>query len=75
MDDCVYDPTSKQIFLRFSRTVISVELEEFMDVLYCLQDAKRVIEADPEVSLAEYTDEDGKVWQEFIVNDTSNGYN
>lgn len=44
-----------------------VDVEDFMDVIHTLEEMKAVIQEDPEVTLGEFTDEDGNVWQEFIV--------
>lgn len=67
MDDCAYNPENKQVYLRFDRTTIMVDVEDFMDVIHTLEEMKAVIQEDPEVTLGEFTDEDGNVWQEFIV--------
>ena len=74
MDECAYNPETKQVYLKFDRTMIVVDVEDFMDMIYTLQDAKSVIEQDPEVTLGEYEDEDGNVWQEFIVKEENEEY-
>jgi hypothetical protein len=74
MDECAYNPETKQVYLRFDRTMIMVDIEDFMDMIYTLQDAKSIIEQDPEVTLGEYEDEEGKIWQEFIVKDENEEY-
>ena len=74
MDECVYNPETKQVYLKFERTMIVVDVEDFMDMLYTLQDAKAVIQDDPDVTLGEYEDEDGNIWEEFIVKDEGEEY-
>lgn len=74
MDECAYNPETKQVYLKFDRTMIMVDVEDFMDIIYTLQDAKSIIEQDPEVTLGEYEDEEGNVWQEFIVKDENQEY-
>lgn len=75
MDECVYNPATKQVYMKFDRAYIVVDIEDFMNVVYCVEDAKALIEKDPEVSLAEYTDEEGVVWKEFVVNSKDGTYN
>ena len=74
MDECAYNPETKQVYLKFERTMIVVDVEDFMDMLYTLQDAKAVIQDDPDVTLGEYEDEDGNIWEEFIVKDEGEEY-
>ena len=74
MDECAYNPETKQVYLKFDRTMIMVDVEDFIDIIYTLQDAKSIIEQDPDVTLGEYEDEEGNVWQEFIVKDESEEY-
>jgi hypothetical protein len=74
MDECAYNPETKQVYLKFERTMIVVDVEDFMDMLYTLEQTKAVIQEDPDVSLGEYEDEEGNVWQEFIVKDENEEY-
>jgi hypothetical protein len=67
VDDCAYNPETKQVYIRFDRTMIMIDLEDFMDVIYTLQEMKEIIKADPDVTLGEFEDEDGNSWEEFIV--------
>lgn len=67
MDDCAYNPETKQVYIRFDRTMIMVDIEDFMDVIYTLQEMKEIIKEDPDVTLGEFEDEDGNNWEEFIV--------
>jgi hypothetical protein len=75
MDECVYNPTTKQVYLKFDRSYIVVDVEDFMNILYCLEDAKALIEKDPDIGLAEYTDDEGNLWKEFFVNSKDENYN
>lgn len=74
MDECAYNPETKQVYLKFERTMIVVDVEDFMDMIYTLEQTKAVIQEDPDVSLGEYEDEEGNVWQEFIVKDENEEY-
>jgi hypothetical protein len=74
MDECAYNPETKQVYLKFERTMIVVDVEDFMDMMYTLEQTKAVIQEDPEVTLGEYEDEEGNVWQEFIVKDENEEY-
>lgn len=74
MDECAYNPETKQVYLKFERTMIVVDVEDFMDMLYTLEQTKAVIQDDPDVTLGEYEDEEGNVWQEFIVKDENEEY-
>jgi len=74
MDECAYNPETKQVYLKFERTMIVVDIEDFMDMMYTLEQTKAVIQEDPEVTLGEYEDEEGNVWQEFIVKDKNEEY-
>lgn len=74
MDECAYNPETKQVYLKFDRTMIVVDIEDFMDMMYTLEQTKAIIQEDPEVTLGEYEDEEGNVWQEFIVNDQNEEY-
>ena len=67
MDGCFYDQETKTVILKFDRTMIHVDLEDFMDDLYTLHEAKIAIQEDPEVELGSFTDEDGKTWEQFVV--------
>ena len=67
MDGCFYDQETKTVILKFDRTMIHVDLEDFMDVLYTLHEAKIAIQDDPEVELGSFTDEDGKTREQFVV--------
>ena len=74
MDECAYNPETKQVYLKFERTMIVVDIEDFMDMMYTLEQTKAIIQEDPEVTLGEYEDEEGNVWQEFIVKDENEKY-
>lgn len=74
MDECAYNPETKQVYLKFERTMIVVDVEDFMDMMYTLEQTKAIIQEDPEVTLGEYEDEEGNVWQEFIVKDENEEY-
>ena len=74
MDECAYNPETKQVYLKFERTMIVVDVEDFMDMIYTLEHTKTIIQEDPEVTLGEYEDEEGNVWQEFIVKDENEEY-
>ena len=74
MDECAYNPETKQVYLKFERTMIVVDVEDFMDMLYTLQDVKSVIQEDPDVTLGEYEDEEGNCWEEFIVKSENEDY-
>lgn len=74
MDECAYNPETKQVYLKFERTMIVVDVEDFMDMMYTLEQTKSIIQEDPEVTLGEYEDEEGNVWQEFIVKDENEEY-
>ena len=74
MDECAYNPDTKQVYLKFERTMIVVDIEDFMDMMYTLEQTKAVIQEDPDVTLGEYEDEEGNVWQEFIVKDQNEEY-
>jgi hypothetical protein len=74
MDECAYNPETKQVYLKFERTMIVVDIEDFMDMMYTLEQTKAIIQEDPEVTLGEYEDEEGNVWQEFIVKDENEEY-
>ena len=74
MDSCAYDPETKQVYLRFANIVVEVDIEDYMSMLYVLNAAKSVIEADPEVSLGVYTDEAGNERQEFVINGEDEEY-
>ena len=74
MDECAYNPDTKQVYLKFERTMIVVDIEEFMDMMYTLEQTKAVIQEDPDVTIGEYEDEEGNVWQEFIVKDENEEY-
>ena len=56
------------------RTMIVVDVEDFMDMMYTLEQTKAIIQEDPDVTLGEYEDEEGNVWQEFIVKDENEEY-
>jgi hypothetical protein len=47
--------------------MINIDLEDFMDMLYSLHEAKLAIQEDPEIELGTFTDEDGKTWEQFVV--------
>ena len=74
MDECAYNPETKQVYLKFERTMIVVDIEDFMDMMYTLEQTKAIIQEDPEVTLGEYEDDEGNVWQEFIVKDENEEY-
>lgn len=74
MDECAYNPETKQVYLKFDRTMIVVDIEDFMDMMYTLEQTKAIIQEDPDVTLGEYEDEEGNVWQEFIVKDENEEY-
>jgi len=74
MDECAYNAETKQVYLKFERTMIVVDIEDFMDMMYALEQTKAIIQEDPEVTLGEYEDEEGNVWQEFIVKDKNEEY-
>lgn len=74
MDECAYSPDNKQVYLKFDRTMIAIDVEDFMDMLYTLEDAKAIIAQDPDVKLGEFTDEEGKVWEQFVVNGEEEEY-
>jgi hypothetical protein len=74
MDECAYNPETKQVYLKFERTMIVVDVEDFMDMLYTLEQTKAIIQEDPDVTLGEYEDEEGNIWQEFIVKDENEEY-
>jgi hypothetical protein len=74
MDECAYNPETKQVYLKFERTMIVVDVEDFMDMMYTLEQTKAIIQEDPDVTLGEYEDEEGNVWQEFIVKDENEEY-
>lgn len=74
MDECAYNPDTKQVYLKFEKTMIVVDIEDFMDMMYTLEQTKAVIQEDPDVAIGEYEDEEGNVWQEFIVKDQNEEY-
>ncbi len=74
MDECAYNPETKQVYLKFDRTMIVVDIEDFMDMMYTLEQTKAIIQEDPDVTLGEYEDEEGNIWQEFIVKDENEEY-
>ena len=74
MDECAYNPETKQVYLKFERTMIVVDVEDYMDMLYTLEQTKAIIQEDPDVTLGEYEDEEGNIWQEFIVKDENEEY-
>lgn len=74
MDESAYNPETKQVYLKFDRTMIMIDVEDFMDVLHTLDQLKALVLEDPEVELGEYEDEEGNVWQEFVVKDQNEEY-
>jgi hypothetical protein len=54
--------------------MIMVDVEDFMDVIYTLQEMKSIIKEDPEVELGVFQDDDGNSWEEFIVKGENEEY-
>jgi hypothetical protein len=74
MEDYVYNSETKQVYLKFDRTLVAIDVEDFMEVFYCIEAARADIALDPEVEIGEYEDDEGHVWQEYLVKDTNQEY-
>jgi hypothetical protein len=74
MEEFIYNEATKQVYLKFDRTMIVIDIEDFMEIIYGLDELKAVITADPEVEVGEFEDDEGNTWQEFIVKDDTKEY-
>lgn len=73
-EDFAYNAETKQVYLKFDRTLIAIDVEDFMEVVYCIEAAREQIEADPDVELGECQDDEGNVWSEYFVKDPNQEY-
>lgn len=73
-EDFAYNAETKQVYLKFDRTLIAIDVEDFMEVVYCIEAAQKAIESDPDVELGECEDEDGNTWSEYFVKDPNQEY-
>jgi hypothetical protein len=74
MEEFIYNESTKQVYLKFDRTMIVIDIEDFMEVLYGLDEVKKIITADPDVEIGEFEDDEGNTWQEFIVKEPNQEY-
>lgn len=74
MEEFIYSESTKQVYLKFDRTMIVIDIEDFMEVLYGLDEVKKIITADPDVEIGEFEDDEGNTWQEFIVKEPNQEY-
>jgi hypothetical protein len=74
MEEFIYNEATKQVYLKFDRTMIVIDIEDFMEIIYGLDEVKKIITADPDVEIGEFEDDDGTTWQEFIVKDDTKEY-
>lgn len=74
MDDCAYDPESKQVFLHFGNVAVSIGIEDYLAFLYLATAMKVVIEQDPDVSIGTYTTAEGVELEEFIIKGENEEY-
>jgi hypothetical protein len=74
MEEFIYNEATKQVYLKFDRTMIVIDIEDFMEIIYGLDEVKKIITADPDVEIGEFEDDDGTTWQEFIVKEPNQEY-
>jgi hypothetical protein len=74
MDDCAYDPQSKQVFLHFGNVAVAIGVEDYLEFIYLAIAMKAVIEQDPDVSIGTYTTDEGVEIEEFIIKDENEEY-
>jgi hypothetical protein len=74
MEEFIYNEATKQVYLKFDRTMIVIDIEDFMEIIYGLDEVKKIITADPDVEIGEFEDDDGATWQEFIVKEPNQEY-
>jgi len=74
MDNCSYDPQTKQVCMHLGNVTVAIDVEDYMDFLYIVMAMKAVIEQDEDVTLGTYTTDEGVELQEFIVKDDTDGY-
>ena len=74
MESSAYDPQTKQVYLQFGNVSVAIDVEDYMDFLYVVVAMKNVIEKDPEVTLGNFTDDEGNEIEEYIVKDQDEEY-
>ena len=74
MDNCSYDPQTKQVFMHYGNDSVAIDVEDYMDFLYIVMAMKTVIEQDEDVTLGTYVTDEGVELQEFVVKDDTDGY-
>ncbi len=74
MDNCSYDPQTKQVCMHYGSVTVAIDVEDYMDFLYIVMAMKTVIEQDEDVTLGTYVTEEGVELQEFIVKDENDEY-
>jgi len=75
MDDCIYDPELKAVIMQFGNVTVSVDIEEFMQMMYGLASAKIEAEKDEDLELGIYTNEEGIEFETFVVKTDSGDFN
>jgi hypothetical protein len=60
MEEFIYNEATKQVYLKFDRTMIVIDIEDFMEIIYGLDEVKKIITADPDVEIGEFEDDDDR---------------
>lgn len=75
MDNCTYDPETKAVLMQFGNVTVSVDIEDFMDMLYALAATKIEAESDEDIALGTYTNEEGVEVEAFVVKTDAGEFN